>query len=68
MSWNTVEKFGHSMWGILHCDWYALCSAGDKLLYGHVPDHFPWCGMGSDYVRLVTALAVESVEWHLLVR
>ena len=25
---------------------------GDKLLYGHIPDPFPWCGIGSGYARL----------------
>ena len=25
---------------------------GDKLLYGHVPDSFPRCGIGSGHVRL----------------
>jgi len=23
---------------------------GDKLLFGHVPDHFPWCG----HARLIS--------------
>ena len=26
---------------------------GDKLLYGHVPDPFPQCGIGSGHMRLV---------------
>ena len=25
---------------------------GDQLLYGHVPDPFPWCGIGSGHKRL----------------
>ena len=25
---------------------------GDKLLYGHVRDPFPWCGIGSGHTRL----------------
>ena len=25
---------------------------GDKLLYGHVPDPFPLCGIGSGHARL----------------
>jgi len=25
---------------------------GDKLLYGHVPDPFPQCGIGSGHMRL----------------
>ena len=29
---------------------------GDKLLSGHVPDPFPWCGIGSGHVRLCLAL------------
>ena len=39
----------------LHCDWYALHSAGNKLLYGHVPEPFPRCGMGSGHTRLAHA-------------
>ena len=26
---------------------------GDKLLYGHIPDPFPQCGIGSGHTRLV---------------
>ena len=29
---------------------------GDKLLYGHVPDPFPRCGIGSDDARLICTL------------
>jgi len=25
---------------------------GNKLLYGYVPDPFPWCGIGSGHARL----------------
>ena len=25
---------------------------GDQLLCGHVPDPFPWCGIGSGHTRL----------------
>jgi len=41
---------------ILCCDWCALHSTGDKLLYGHVPDPFPPWWMGSGHVRLCQSI------------
>ena len=29
---------------------------GNKLFYGHVPDPFPWCGIGSGHARLAWAM------------
>jgi len=38
-----------------YCDWYTLHAVwGDKLLYGRVPEPFPWCGIGSGSARLDT--------------
>ena len=34
---------------------------GDKLLYGHVPDPFPRCGIGSGHARLLSNMASKFV-------
>jgi len=63
MSWNTVEieivgaeRLQVLLWRLpsWRHDWiYVLIKfLGDKLLYGHVPDPFPQCGIGSGHARL----------------
>ena len=32
---------------------------GDKLLYGHIPDPFPWCRIGSGHARLRLCIAIS---------
>ena len=34
---------------------------GDKLLYGHVPDPFPRCGIGSGHARLQVDVVVVAI-------
>jgi len=46
----------------LHCDWYTLHGAGNKLPYSHVPDPFPRCGKGSCHTRL--PFNVCPLPWH----
>ena len=36
---------------------------GDKLLYGHIPDPFPWCGIGSGHARLIPTLRLHKPRW-----
>jgi len=54
----AIAKVGHAtlLWDwMLRCDWYALHSAGNKLLYDHVPEPFRRCWMGSGHTRLAHA-------------
>ena len=69
--------------------WHTECCAvvgthstvwGDKLLYGHVPDPLPWCGIGSGHTRLACSMQNGgrrrresyhmifgiTIRWHLL--
>jgi len=35
---------------------------GDKLFYGHVPDPFPWCRIGSGHARLPCGILPSSLH------
>jgi len=63
MSWNTVEieiasvKIASLTLLITIADIITgftrqIKYLGNKLLYDHVPDTFPWCGIGSGHTRL----------------
>jgi len=44
--------YNHGSLCALHCDWFVLHGAGNKLCYGHVQDPFPQSRIGSGHVRL----------------
>jgi len=37
---------------------------GDKLLYGHIPDPFPWCRIGSGHARLYVPEAWDKISMY----
>jgi len=56
MSWNTVEiEIVDAEWldrDVMTGFMWLIKFLGNKLLYGHVPDPFPQCRIGSGHTRL----------------
>ena len=68
ISWNTAESKSRvqkvaslTLPSFARLPW-LIKFLGDKLLYGHIPDHFPQCGIGSGHTRLVNGRVWKGAE------